>query len=258
MRKISFVYWAVILTATVLLTGCAHQQNTLFQVSTIDALLAGVYDGDYPARQLAKKGTLGLGTFNALDGEMIVLDGAVYQVRADGAIVRVSPDDKTPFATVVHFRSDSEIVVPSGTDFAGLEACIDAAIPSPNLYYAIRAQGTFPMMKTRSVPRQSPPYRRLAEVVEDQAVFEATNVRGTLIGFRCPPFTAGVNVPGYHLHFLSDDKTFGGHVLAFTSGELTVQVDSIHDVEMLLPNDLAFLGADLSEHKPAELEKVEK
>jgi acetolactate decarboxylase len=113
-------------------------------------------------------------------------------------------------------------------------------------------------MKTRSVPRQEPPYRRLATVVEEQSVFEATGVRGTLLGFRCPAFTAGVNVPGYHLHFISDDKTFGGHVLAFSSDKLSVQIDHIHEIEMLLPGDNAFLDADLSEHKADELKKVEK
>jgi len=250
--------WGIVLAAALVTLGCAHHGNTLFQVSTIDALLAGVYDGDYPARKLAKKGTLGLGTFNALDGEMIVLDGVVYQVRADGAVVPVSPDDLTPFATVVLFRADDTVVVPRATDFAGFQTLIDSTLPSPNLYYAIRARGTFQSMKTRSVPRQEPPYRRLATVVEEQSVFEATGVRGTLLGFRCPAFTAGVNVPGYHLHFISDDKTFGGHVLAFSSDELSVQIDYIHEIEMLLPRDNAFLDADLSEHKADELEKVEK
>lgn len=239
-------------------TGCAHHGNTLFQVSTIDALLAGVYDGEFPARDLARKGTLGLGTFNALDGEMVLLDSVVYQVRADGTILRVRPDDRTPFATVVPFRADSTVEVPNDTNFEGLQDRIDAMLPSPNLYYAIRARGTFPTMKTRSVPRQEPPYRRLAEVVEGQSVFEAENVKGTLIGFRCPAFTAGINVPGYHLHFLSDDRRFGGHVLAFTTGDLRVQIDQVHEIKMLLPGDDAFLAADLSEHKQEELQKVEK
>jgi acetolactate decarboxylase len=247
--------WAWVLLAAV---GCARLDNTLFQVSTIDALLEGVYDGDYRARDLTRQGTLGLGTFNALDGEMVLLDGVVYQVRADGAVIRVRPDDMTPFATVVRFRKDDEVAVPAGTDYQGFQVAVDAALPSPNLYYAFRAVGTFQSVKTRSVPRQDPPYRRLAEVVEDQSEFEAANVRGTLLGFRCPDFTAGVNVPGYHLHFLSDDRTFGGHVLSFTSDELVVEIDRITRIRMLLPEDKAFLDADLSEHKTGELDKVEK
>ena len=258
MKRIAIVSPLFLALASIVVPGCAHTDNALFQISTVDALLEGVYDGDYRARDLAKQGTLGLGTFNALDGEMVVLDGVVYQVRADGAIIRVRPDDLTPFATVVRFRKDQEVRVPAGTDFDAFQKWVDAALPSQNLYYAFRAEGTFRHVKTRSVPRQDRPYRRLAEVVEDQSEFEASNVRGTLLGFRCPDFTAGVNVPGYHLHFLSDDQTFGGHVLGFSSGELVVEIDSIHRIEMLLPDDQAFLGADLSEHKAGELEKVEK
>lgn len=246
--------------AFALLAGCAHLEpsNSLFQVSTIDALLAGVYDGEYPVSALNRHGDLGLGTFNALDGEMVVLDGAVYQVRSDGIIRRVGKEARTPFATVVTFHPDLQLTLRGLTDFPSFMQRVDKSLPSPNLYYAFRATGTFESVKTRSVPRQEKPYRRLAQVVAGQSVFEATRVRGTLIGFRCPDFTAGINVPGYHLHFLSDDRSFGGHVLAFTCHDLNVSIDRIENIHMFLPGDREFLEVDLSKHKAEELNRVEK
>lgn len=231
------------------------------QVATIDALLGGVYDGHMSLETLRTHGDFGIGTFEALDGEMILLDGAFYQVRADGRVYRPALSERTPFACVTTFTPDNSETIEAPLDLAGLEARIDALVPQPNRFCAFRVHGEFSHMRTRSVPAQQKPYPPLATVTQTQPVFDLTNVCGTLVGFRAPPFVKGVNVPGYHLHFLSDDRQSGGHVLGFDmmSGG-TLQADTVHEwLHLFLPADsAAFGGADLAQDRTADLQAVEK
>ena len=161
------------------LAGCATAppQDTLHQYSTIDALLIGLYDGDLSIHDLGKMGDFGIGTFNALDGEMAVLDGIVYQARHDGSVKVVHETLKTPFATVSFFHPEQTLDIEAGLDYASLKQRLDKSIRSLNRFYAVRIEGSFPYVKVRSVPRQTPPYAPLKEVIEQQAVFELTNTR---------------------------------------------------------------------------------
>ena len=235
-----------------------NRKNTLTQVSTIDALLAGVYDGIIPISDIPQYGTFGLGTFDKLDGEMIVYDGVVYQFKTDGKIYTPDGSVTTPFISVVNFESDLDFPI-GKMAMKDFTAKIDSTIKNKNLMYAIKVTGTFSYIKTRSVPVQEKPYPPLAEVTKKQSVFERENVKGTLIGFRLPSFFSGVNVPGYHIHFLQDDKSFGGHVLDFTISDAKVEIQEINKFNMILPEDnSAFSNIDLSKDRSKELEKVEK
>ncbi|MDD2901699.1 MAG: acetolactate decarboxylase [Syntrophales bacterium] len=236
----------------------AHSGEVLFQYATIDALLAGVYDGQLTNGELKKQGNLGLGTFNTLDGEMVVLDGKVYQVKVSGQ-VHLAPDNgKTPFAAVTTFSPKKSVTLKKAGNLKELTQLIDESLPTKNIFYALKIEGRFARMKTRSVPRQNRPYPPLVKAVEKQAVFEFKNVEGTMLGFRCPVFVKGVNVPGYHLHFLSKDRKAGGHVLDCTVENLTVQIDPIHKFNLVLPSDPDFYRLDLDRDKSVELIKVEK
>lgn len=248
-----------LLLATVLAVGpaAAGERDTLGQFATIDALLAGLYDGVADIGALKHYGDLGIGTFAGLDGEMVVLDGQVYRVGADGRAAVVADAETTPFAAVVFFKPDRDIAVPPGSDFTAFQALADAALPSANLFYAFRAEGRFKSMRTRSVPRQRKPYRPLADVVKDQSVFEFKDVDGVLVGFKSPSFAKGINVPGYHLHFLTADRKAGGHVLDFTVERLEVKVDALNRFLLMLPTDAGFAAADLRPNRQEELEKVE-
>lgn len=247
-----------------LLAGCARgpARDTLAQWSTIDALLAGAYDGQVPCAEMLEHGDFGLGTFDRLDGEMIVLDGTVYQVRADGRVLTPPPAaTTTPFAAVCSFRSEASVVLGPGFDLPAVEAAVNAAVPNENVFCAVRVRGHFARVKARSVPPQTKPYLPLAEAAKEQAVFEFEDVRGTLVGFRCPPFTAGVNVPGYHLHFLSDDRARGGHVLELEVGEdwAIADYDQLHRFLMILPDGGAALaGLDLTADRSQDLQAVER
>lgn len=229
----------------------------LFQVSTLNALLAGDYDGKMRLEDLRRRGDFGLGTFHALDGEMVLLDGAAYQVAYDGSVHPMSGNQTTPFACVTVFRPGRSLPIGSARTLASLEQQIDQALPTPNLFYALRVDGVFQAVKTRSVPRQKKPYPPLAEVAKSQAVFQLGTVRGSLVGFRIPPFASGVNMPGYHWHFLAEDRTAGGHVLDLSLEGLAVDVQAIADYALTLPSQGDFLGLDLGRDRSAETRAVE-
>ena len=173
----------VFVMALGLLNGCKGApaaeagSETLYQVSTLDALMQGVYDGEISLDELTSHGGFGIGTFEGLDGEMVVLDGNVYQVLSTGEVVLASGSVKTPFAMVTDFEADIESDGAS-MDYEGLKAEIDGLLPSPNKIYAIKVEGTFTYVKTRSVPKQSEPYPTLAEVTATQPIFEFNDVKG--------------------------------------------------------------------------------
>ncbi|PJE05908.1 MAG: acetolactate decarboxylase [Mycobacterium sp.] len=221
-------------------------QSEVYQYSTISALLDGVYDGEATVADILQHGDFGLGTFNHLDGEMVILDGVCYRLRADGTATRAAPTDRTPFAAVTRFHRDFEIPIKARTDRAAVTAAIDQRIASTNLIYAIRVTGHFADLHTRTVMEQHEPYPPLTQATEGQAETRFTDVQGTLVGFRTPDFEQGISVAGYHLHFLDDDRTAGGHVLDFTLERGDVAVSGASQLHLSLPTSGAFLQARLS------------
>lgn len=234
-----------------------HSAETLSQFSTIDALMQGIYDGPATFAEVRKHGDFGIGTVNHLDGEMLGLDGVFYQVTADGRVHVIPDSAKTSFATVSFFRGNHHARVPRLVSFRALQRWLDDRLGSRNFFWSIRIHGTFGMVRVRSISRQHPPYRPLAEVAKSERVFEYRGVTGTLLGFRCPPYIRGINVPGHHFHFLSDDKSLGGHVLGCSVKEGEALWEDHKTFRMILPDDPRFRRADLSEHDAEALRKVE-
>jgi len=249
---------ATTLLALLLSAQCTAQDDVLFQVSTIDALMQGVFDGFYSFDDLKEQGDFGIGTFDALDGEMVALDGKYYQVRADGVAYPVQGNMTAPFATVTRFEVDQTASVENAANFSELARQIDLYLPSRNAFYALRIDGTFPYVQTRSVPRQEEPYPRLADAVKNQSVFEFSNVTGSVVGIWAPDFARGVNVPGYHLHFITEDRKAGGHILEIQVANATAQVDVTAGFAMQLPSSGDFYNVDLSGDLQEELEEIEK
>jgi acetolactate decarboxylase len=258
--SIAFLLLAALLDGFCAGTASAqqHHRDLLYQVSTIDALLAGVYDGVATVGEVLERGGFGIGTFEGLDGELIALDGVVYQAASNGSVNRMPPDTRTPFMAVTHFLADQQLTMTGPLDIAGFQAQIQARLPSRNLFYAIHADAGFAHIRYRSVARQDKPYAPLVELVREQAIFEQRDVAGTLIGFWCPAFAKGLNVPGFHLHFLSADRKHGGHVLGFTLEQAEVRVDHTDAWEIALPATPAYLKADLQGDRSAELHAVEQ
>lgn len=245
----------------ILLSGCSKeeleiQEQLVVQVSTIDALLQGVYDGKTTLGDLSKWGDFGIGTFNALDGEMLLLNGIYYQVKADGKVYKPETTVKTPFSTVTFLNPEVSYNF-SSFSYSKLKTTIDSLMLSPNLFYAIKLHGVFYSVKTRSVPAQVKPYPPLVDVTANQPEFEAQSITGTLCGFYCPPFVTGINIPGYHLHFISDEENFGGHVLELELKNGVMQLDQINNFKLFLPGEGGFLNTDLNGDLSGDLEDVE-
>jgi len=260
-RMKRFYYLLVILVLAVIITigGCLFRdREVLFQVSTIDTLLEGVYDGEVTFGELATHGDFGIGTFDHLDGEMIGLDGRFYQVKYDGKVYPAKGDMTTPFAVVTFFDADKQVFLDKELDFEALEGYLDSLIPTENIFYAVRIDGTFKYIKARSVPRQEKPYPPLLEVTKKQSIFEFNDVEGTIVGFRSPSYVKGINVPGYHLHFITKDRSGGGHLLACRTAQSEIRIDNTSKFFMVLSEREEFLRADLAKDKQAELEKIEK
>jgi acetolactate decarboxylase len=236
----------------------ADALHEVFQNSTINALLEGLYDGSMTYGELRRHGDFGLGTFNALDGEMIALDGDFYQIKADGIASPVADDQRTPFATVLFFRPAITRTLTGPLDYENLQKLMDGLMEGPNLFYAVRIDGRFKSVTTRSVPRQQKPYPPLAEVARTQPVFHLHDICGTMAGFRFPDFARGLNVPGFHLHFLTEDRKAGGHILdlKLERGELAIDTSARFHLE--LPTDAAFLHADLGHDQGDALDRAER
>jgi acetolactate decarboxylase len=254
--------WTVFLVVPLLLGAmafgcCFAGQGTLTQVSTIDALMTGIYDGETTLAALREKGDFGLGTFNALNGEMILLDGKFYRIRETGRVETPAPAERTPFAAVTFFRSDKKLHLQTGLDLRQFAAVADSLLPTANIFYAIKITGLFQKVRTRSEPAQEKPYRPLEEVLKTQPTFNLESIRGTVVGFRCPPYVKGINVPGYHLHFVASDFGSGGHVLDFVIKDAVLDIAYVHQFSLILPPDRLFYDADLTPDREKELKAVE-
>ncbi|HEU4461680.1 MAG TPA: acetolactate decarboxylase [Solirubrobacterales bacterium] len=236
-----------------------REPHVLFQASTIGALLDGAFDGDLSFAELSEHGDLGLGTLNHLDGEMIALDGEFFRADVEGRTTRVAPEKRTPFAVVTRFKPTVDERLPGGErTHEELLARLDELAPAGASSCAIRIDGRFPLVRARSVPRQSPPYRPLTAVVADQHVFELADVEGTMLGFRFPSYAEGIEVGGYHLHFISADRSRGGHVLGSQTGELRVRIDPSDDLHVELPPDVELADPELAAETHAAVEAVER
>lgn len=236
----------------------AVDRDTLYQVSTISALMAGVYNGSMSVADFSRQGNIGIGTFEGLDGEMIIIDGKVYQVEGSGKVTPAAPDMMIPFATITFFDTDRQLSLPGLGSVKDLYAALLPHMPKGNMFYAIRVDGEFSYVKTRSVPKQQQPYPPLTEVTKNQPVFEAVMVKGTLVGFWSPAFAQGINVPGFHLHFISQDRTFGGHLLDCRLISGTASLDETASILLVLPTDKAFQQADLAKDWQAAIHQAEK
>ncbi len=233
-----------------------HEPHVLFQASTIAALLEGAYDGDVTFAQLAEHGDFGLGTFNGLDGEMIALDGGFFRADVDGRISPVGSAALTPFAVTVWFAPAIEFGLPAPCSHEELLAALDQGAAG-NASYAVRVDGAFDLVRARSVPAQRPPYRPLGEVVAEQHVFDLEDVEGTLVGFRFPDYAEGLEVAGHHLHFVSADRTRGGHVLECRPASGRVGIDPSSDLHVELPPGVELSAEHLDAGARAALDRAE-
>lgn len=219
--------------------------KTFYQTSMMSALIAGLYQGDFTIAQLLEHGNFGIGTFNDLDGEMIVLGNDVYQLTSTGDVRLVDHKITTPFASVVNFAPTMFKESLCELNRISFEAMLEKEYIEQNAINAIRLTGTFSYVKTRTVPAQKRPYPKMVEVVKHQPIREVENIKGVMIGFKIPDYMVGINVPGYHFHFLSDNRSNGGHVSDFILAKGDLEVETFKDFHLRMPASDEFNHADL-------------
>ena len=234
-----------------------NQNRALHVTSPVNALIEGIYQEDTRVADLLTRGDFGLGTFNHLDGEMVVLDGHVYQLKSDGKAYEVAADTCTPYACVNFFTPDSQEAFEESLDYAGLIDLLTQMLPSANMIYAIRIEGDFDYIQTRSVPRQDC-YKPLVEVTREQPEFEYRNISGVFNGYWTPTFMEALTVPGYHLHFLSADRTTGGHLLACQTRRFSVAIQHLSRLEVGLPVSLDYLTLEFTRDLSSDLVEAEQ
>lgn len=235
----------------------AHRAPSIYFCAPVNALVEGIYRQKIPFSDIRRHGDFGLGTFDDLDGEMVMLDGDIYQITSDGSVAMIDMATLTPFSCVTFYEPASHDNLERETPYPEFQEWLFSLLPSPNIFYAIRIEGTFSSMKVRSVPRQEN-YRPLAEVAKDQPTFEFREIEGTLVGFYTPSFMGSVSVPGLHLHFLSSDRRHGGHLLECTAGSVRAGIQFITALELALPMNFDYLSCDFRRDVEKDLESAER
>lgn len=261
----------VSMITSVFLTGCIsvnisntkapEDRDKLYQVDLLQSLTAGQYDGVMEVGELPKHGDIGLGTFEGVNGEMIMLDGTVYQALSDGSVAKADLKEKVPFCTVTYMDNDLSFSDFAAENFEDYRNQLDKIVAdnSANHFYFVRAEGVCKDIVVRSVVKQEKPYRTLdAALQEDQREFGYSDIKGTLVGLYCPPYMNMLNSPGWHFHFISDDKEKGGHILSFEGFEGTVNIDRFSEFEMTLGDEEIFNSLDLSVDQNERIKEVEQ
>ncbi len=263
MKRVLLIFAAAFLAFSFLASaqGISPDGYRLAQISTINAILAGEYDGVATMRQLIRFGNFGIGTVNAVDGELTLYNGVPYVTKSDGTVVIASNTETTPFASVYQIDRGNLQSVRFDKPMARAEftETVDRLAANPNIFYAVLFEGNFVSVSARSEKKQVKPYRPLSEVMKtDEVRFAYSDLMGVLVGFRSPQFVSGLNVPGDHLHFLSSDRTRGGHAVDFVLRSGRISVQPIPVFTMYLSEDLKADPNELGRDRSEELNQVEK
>ena len=237
--------------------GSRRPRPPVFISAPLAALVEGIYRADTTIGEIRRKGNFGIGTFNDLDGELVLLDGKVYCLRPQGDAEIIGDDVRTPFALVTQFECDTEERFDDPVAEADFEHALLDLIPSTNLMYALRIEGRFSYLRARAVPKQSN-YLPLAEIAQLQTVFEFQDVEGVIVGFYTPACLSGVHMTGLHLHFRTADRKHGGHLLGAAPDGVTVSLQHAPSIELGLPLTLDFLTMERTRDMEADLDKVER
>lgn len=233
------------------------EHSTLFQVSTSTALVKGVFSGVVTIGELKQHGDFGLGTFDGLDGEMLALDGRFYQVHGSGSVSEPEDDARVPFAVVTAFRGERMFTIDRVAGFDDLTAQLDGMRRSENLFCAVRIDARFARIRTRAACKATGGMS-LVDATSHQVEFEFADVVGTLAGFWTPAYARSINIAGWHTHFVTEDRTGGGHLLACRGEALHAQMQDLADVRIAMPETAAFLQADLSQDPSKDLDVAER
>ena len=237
-----------------------ENRETVFQVALLQSLTQGYYDGIIKVSELKQHGDTGIGTFEGVNGEMIVLDGKVYQALGDGSVKEADDNETVPFSNVTFFDKDLSVTLPKTENINSLKETLTKTVNEngKNLFYMVKINGTFQKMFVRSELKQEKPYKTLDKALAtDQREFNYENIAGMVVALYCPDYMGGLNTPGWHFHFISDDKTKGGHILELAFDSAQAEFDSTQDFDMYLSDNSDFQKMDLAKDVSSAIKKVE-
>lgn len=241
-------------------TSSAKKEKSIYQVALLQSLTQGYYDGIIKVSELKQHGDTGIGTFEGVNGEMIVLDGVVYQALSDGS-VKVADDNETvPFSNVTFFDSDTSEELSDIADINSLKKKLTEKVEEKgkNLFSMVKMTGEFKKMLVRSELKQEKPYKTLDKALEtDQREFTYENIKGTVVALYCPDYMNGLNTSGWHLHFISDDKEKGGHILDLSFEKAKAEYDMVQEFDMKLTDNEDFQKTSLADDVSDAIKKVE-
>lgn len=217
----------------------------------MSALMSGAASSGVPLSHIHERGNHGLGTFKGLEGEMVILDGHMYQMKSDGSVTpnleRDHGDWISPFAMTTFFNPAITINVTFSSK-SELAAKISALFPrSHNYFLSFRIDGVFEQVGVRTVGGQISPHEKLTDVGKRQSTHNFSSMKGSIIGFRTPEYFQGISVAGDHMHLISEDRKFGGHLQACqASSEVTLSAATNYHFNVEFPDhDEEFSEADL-------------
>ena len=237
-----------------------ENRETVFQVALLQSLTQGYYDGIIKVSELKQHGDTGIGTFEGVNGEMIVLDGKVYQALGDGSVKEADDNETVPFSNVTFFDKDLSATLSKMENINSLKETLTKTVNEngKNLFYMVKINGTFQKMFVRSELKQEKPYKTLDKALAtDQREFNYENIAGTVVALYCPDYMGGLNTPGWHFHFISDDKTKGGHILELAFDSAQAEFDSTQDFDMYLSDNSDFQKMELAKDVSSAIKKVE-
>ena len=237
------------------------RKNKMYQVSTLQALALGYSRAVINVGELLQEGDTGLGTFEDVNGEMILMEGQCYRADQNGQVSVVSPETGVPFAAVAQLSGEQQFAMGRMDDIEAIRTELTRKIEERfglNSMHVVRIDGFFENVDARSEAPYRSHHISLKEILgETQKAFVFENIRGSLVGVYFPDYMDGINMPGWHLHFLSEDRTQGGHVFNVRMREGLAKVDKIHSIEIDLPKEAAFDTYSLKQDLQAEIKSVE-
>ncbi|WPO93114.1 acetolactate decarboxylase [Chryseobacterium sp. HR92] len=233
--------------------------NQLYQYGIADAFISGLYKGTLSLEELKSKGDFGLGAPDMLDGELTILDGQIYQTKATGQTITPEDQFKTSLAFVTFFRPDHTFTIEGKVDHQSALQEINKILPGKNSMFAIKIKGKFTHVKTRAFPPvEKEPFPALTSISDKQKIFDFSDIEGTLVGFYLPEYLNGINIKGFHFHFISSDRKSGGHVLDFEGENVKISVAALKRFHLETPESKDFQNFQF-EHKSNEaLEQLEQ
>lgn len=196
----------------------------------------GIFTGDIKLSEVIKCGNFGIGTFNNIDGELVVIDGKIYRTKADGTAEIVDNlDEKTPYAIVTEFQPEIEHNV-AQLNFSDLIDEIDTMRSKlRESILCIEVAGIFKWVQTRAPEPSYPPYKDLADIIADQPSTTFDNINGNVVGFYTPEFLSALGVPDYHFHFIDESRGFGGHLQDLYLDEGVIKIQCVDEIKVVKP-----------------------